>query len=307
MKRALLGPSVWKGEAFWGELDWQRDFSETDPNDIRETLEKGPGAVMLRGFPIDRYDCDGAREAFRSWCGELGTLLAQNEKGDSVFDVTNAGFGSNDPRMRGPNTNKKLSFHTDRCDVIAFLCWKRAKQGGENELVSSLHLYNEIARRRPDLLEALLESYVYKRHTVDLGNQRSYCEQPIFSFRDDYFACSFLRVLIDRAHADPDLPDLTPKQIEALDFLEKVADEPGQSCRFMQERGDILLLNNWVTLHRRSAFEDGEDPAEKRRIFRVWLSMPNSRPIDRRFEANFGATGAGQVRGGFPVNDRENS
>ena len=297
----IAGPSVWQGDALLQEQGFVREFQDTDPGAIRDALESGPGALMLRGFSIDRYNRDEARDIFREWCGSLGTLLAQNEKGDTVFDVTDAGFGKNDPRTRGPNTNKKLSFHTDRCDVIAFLCWKKAKVGGENELVSSAHLYNEIARRRPDLLKVLMDTYVYKRHTVDLGNQRPYCEQPIFSFRDGFFACSFLRVLIDRAHADPDLPDLTSKQIEAMDFLEEVAGEEGQSCRFSQERGDILLLNNWVTLHRRSAFEDFEDPEEKRRIFRVWLSMPNSRPIDTRFEVNFGATGAGQVRGGFPV------
>ncbi|QXD32008.1 TauD/TfdA family dioxygenase [Candidatus Pelagisphaera phototrophica] len=302
MTRSILaGPAVWKGDGLSQSPDWKWDFSNTDPRAIREALESGPGALMLHGFPIDQYDRNEAREAFRSWCGELGNLLAQNERGDTVFEVTDAGFGSSDLRIRGPNTNKKLSFHTDRCDVIVFLCWKKALIGGENEVVSSMHLYNEIAQRRPDLLKILMESFTYKRHTVDLGNESRYCQQPIFSFRNGFFACSFLRVLIDRAHADPELPDLTPQQIEAIDFLEVVAGEPGQSCRFMQERGDILILNNWVTLHRRTAFEDGESPEEKRRIFRTWLSMPNSRPIDERFEANFGATGAGKVRGGFPV------
>ncbi len=292
---------MWKGDGLSQSPDWKWDFSNTDPRAVREALESGPGALMLHGFPIDQYDRNEAREAFRSWCGELGNLLAQNERGDTVFEVTDAGFGSSDLRIRGPNTNKKLSFHTDRCDVIVFLCWKKALIGGENEVVSSMHLYNEIAQRRPDLLKILMESFTYKRHTVDLGNESRYCQQPIFSFHNGFFACSFLRVLIDRAHADPELPDLTPQQIEAIDFLEVVAGEPGQSCRFMQERGDILILNNWVTLHRRTAFEDGESPEEKRRIFRTWLSMPNSRPIDERFEANFGATGAGKVRGGFPV------
>jgi alpha-ketoglutarate-dependent taurine dioxygenase len=302
-KPILSGPAVWKGDGLLQSPNWTSNFANADPKAIRDVLENGPGALMLDGFPIDQYDQNEAREVFRAWCGELGTLLAQNEKGDTVFDVTDAGFSSNDPRMRGPNTNKKLSFHTDRCDVIAFLCWKKALIGGENEVVSSMHLYNEIAQRRPDLLKILMESFTYKRHTVDLGNESHYCQQPNFSFRNGFFACSFLRVLIDRAHADPELPDLTPQQIEAMDFLEAVAGESGQSCCFTQERGDILLLNNWVTLHRRTAFEDGENPEEKRRIFRTWLSMPNSRPIDKRFEANFGATGAGEVRGGFPVLD----
>ena len=295
----LTGAGVWKGGDLASRTEWQGRFEEANPLQIREELESGPGALMLSGFPVAQYDRDGARTAFMDWCSRLGTLLSQNERGEKAFDVANAGFADSDPRMRGPNTNKKLSFHTDRCDVIAFLCWRKAKRGGENELVSSMHLFNEIGKRRPDLLEILMQPFVYKRHTVDLGNELPYCEQSIFSFRDGFFACSFLRVLIDRAHADPELSDLSPIQIEALDYLEEVANEPDQSIRLTQEPGDILILNNWTTLHRRTAFEDHGNPEDRRRLFRIWLSMPNSRPIDPRFQANFGATGAGELRGGF--------
>ena len=297
----ITHPAAWQGSDLKDSSDWEFRFGELSNEDIQHRLENGPGVVLLRGFPIGEHDQDSAREAFREWGGGVGTLLSQNEKGDTLFDVSDAGFGKEDPRTRGPNTNKKLSFHTDRCDVIGFLCWKQALTGGENELISSMRLYNEIARRRPDLLKVLMDSFVYKRHTVDLGNKQAYCEQPIFSFQNGHFACSFLRVLINRAHADPDLPDLTAEQIEAMDFLEAVAEEPHLAYHFRQEPGDVLLLNNWVTLHRRSAFVDHEDPAEKRCLFRAWLSMPNSRPLDPRFKANFGAVGAGEVRGGFKV------
>lgn len=301
MQKRIEHPSVWRGEELGRSQSWVSDFGTLDAAAIQDQLENGLGVVLLRGFPLKGLDKSSAREAFRDWCSGLGTLLSQNEKGDTLFDVSDSGFGKEDPRTRGPNTNKKLSFHTDRCDVIGFLCWKQAQSGGENELVSSMRLYNEIARRRPDLLEVLMESFVYKRHTVDLGNALPYCEQPIFSFQDGHFACSFLRVLINRAHADPELPDLTEKQIEAMDFLEALAEEPGISHRFRQEPGDVLLLNNWVTLHRRSAFVDHDNPDEKRCLFRAWLSMPNSRPLDPRFEANYGAVGAGEIRGGFRV------
>lgn len=293
------GPAVWKGDELVQRDDWVLNFSDADPAAIRQQLEDGSGAILLRGFPFHSHTKDSARETFREWTSTLGTLLSQNESGDEVFDVSDAGFAKEDPRTRGPNTKNKLSFHTDRCDVIAFLCWKQALRGGENQLISSQHLYNEIAARRPDLLEILKQPFAYKRHTVDLGNSLSFCEQPIFSFTEGEFACSFLRVLIDRAHADPELPNLSPEQIEAMDFLEAVADEPGQALHFRQEPGDILLLNNWITLHRRSSFEDHEAVEEKRRLFRIWLSMPNSRPIHHLFEANFGHTRAGAVRGGF--------
>ncbi len=299
MTASAEDPTVWKGDELAHRSDWIQNFADADPDAVRDQLEYGTGAMLLRGFPVSAHSKDSARDAFHEWTGTLGTLLSQNEGGDEVFNVSDAGFAKDDPRTRGPNTKNKLSFHTDRCDVIAFLCWKQALTGGENQLISSQHLYNEIAARRPDLLEVLKQPFVYKRHTVDLGNALSYCEQPIFSFTKGHFACSFLRVLIDRAHADPELPDLSSEQIEAMDFLESVADEPGQAFHFRQEPGDILLLNNWITLHRRSSFEDHEAEEEKRCLFRIWLSMPNSRPIDHLFQANFGDTRAGAVRGGF--------
>ena len=75
--------------------------------------------------------------------------------------------------------------------------------------------------------------------------------------------------------------------------------------RIRQQPGDILLLNNWVTLHRRTAFKDYEEREKKRHLLRVWLSVPNSRPIDPLFQDNYGATEAGALRGGMrPTSDQ---
>ena len=49
-------------------------------------------------------------------------------KRDLVLSIRNESYGKEDPRTRGPNTNRRLSFHTDRCDVIAFLCLNPAKR-----------------------------------------------------------------------------------------------------------------------------------------------------------------------------------
>ena len=114
-----------------------------------------------------------------------------------------------------------------------------------------------------------------------------------------FFACSYLRVLIDRADQDPNCPDLNDIQKEALDFLDSVCERKElQSC-FTLQKGDMLFLNNWTTLHRRTAFDDHEDSDKKRHLLRIWLSMPNSRPIDESFRKNFGAVEAGAIRGGI--------
>lgn len=299
-------PANWTGDELACRDDWRHEvggaeFAELEPllKRIQHELEHGPGVAMLTGLESVVRDERRARDFFLQLTRAVGTPVSQSAKGELVFSVRDAGFAADDPRSRGPNTRKKLSFHTDRCDVIAFLCLNQAKTGGENEIVSSGAVYHEILRRRPDLLATLMQPYCYQRHNVDRANDRPYCRQPIFSFQDGHFAASFLRVLIERAHQTPDIGPMSERQREALDFLESVAGEPGMFHRFIQRPGDVLFLNNWVTLHRRTGFEDHPEPERRRHILRVWLSMPNSRPLNPLFRDNYGATEAGALRGGM--------
>ena len=266
---------------------------------IRGQLEDGAGAVRMRGFPLDGLEEVEARLLYWAMAVHLGTPVSQSARGERIFSVRDAGFGDADPRARGPNTNKRLTFHTDRADVVGFLCVHQAREGGENEIASSMAVYNEIRSRRPDLLAVLRESFYYVRHTVDTGNAVPWCRQPVFSFRENQFACCLLRVLIERAHRDPGLPDLTSRQIDALDLVESVAASGANRVRFLQQPGDLIWLNNWLILHKRHAFTDWDEPDRKRHILRAWLAMPNSRPLDPRFLDNWGAVEAGAIRGGM--------
>ena len=266
--------------------------------EIQDKLETGSGFLRL-STELNRKNIKECEELFFNFCGKVGTPLSQNANGDKVLSILDQSFGDNDPRTRGPNTNKKLSFHTDRCDVIAFLCLQHALTGGENQIVHSQIISKIIMKERPDLFSILSEKFPYKTHTIDPANPLPFCEQPIFSYKNSFFACSYLRVLIDRADKDPDCPNLNKKQIEALDFLDLVCEREELQTKFTLKRGDILFLNNWTTLHRRTAFEDFPEPEKKRHFLRIWLSVPNSRPIDEAFLSNFGSVKAGAVRGGI--------
>jgi alpha-ketoglutarate-dependent taurine dioxygenase len=303
ISRPLDHPAVWTGEELAVRAGWRRALTpETvDPHGIdefRQELEHGSGIVAVPGFLPDPAP-DQARRLLGALCHRLGTPVSQSAEGETIFDVEDSGFARDDPRSRGPNTRMRLSFHTDRADVTGFLCIRSGKEGGENAVASSMAVYNEILRRRPDLLEILREPFYYLRHTVDLGSAEPWCRQPVFSCAEGRFACCFLRVLIERAHQDPRLTVLTARQSDALDLLESIAEEPEMHYRFRQEAGDLVLINNWVVLHRREAFVDHPDRKLRRHILRVWLSMPDSRPIDPLFRENWGAVEAGAVRGGM--------
>ena len=266
---------------------------------IQDSLEIGSGAVMIRGLPIDQFDEEAAARLFWGITSHVGTAVSQSPAGERVFHVRDEGFKADHPKARGPSSRKRLSYHTDRCDVIAFLCVRQAAEGGENYLVSSVAIFNEMLKQRPDLVEVLMQPYRYQRHNVDSANELPYYEQPIFSMYEGHFAANLLRVLIERAYSAPGATPMSDIQREALDYVEQLAEDPALHVSFRQEPGDIVLLNNWVTLHRRSEFVDHEDPALKRLLLRIWLSVPNSRPLDPRFAGSYRATAAGAMRGGM--------
>ena len=310
----------WKGKEISGQPDWQIDLTENHIKEIneffsgngqknssitqlfadaRETLENGPGVVLIRNCPVHDLNEGEAKKLFLILASLIGTLVSQSSEGELIFSVRDSGYKEDDPRSRGPNTRKKLSFHSDRCDVIGFLCLKQAMSGGENQIVSSIAIHNHLVENEPELIKYLYEPFYYRRHNVDTGNELPYCRQPIFSVTEGKFACNLLRVLIDRAYAMPELPDMSEEQKRALDAIEETASLTEMHFNFRQRPGDILFLNNWTTLHRRSEFIDFPEPEKKRHILRAWISPPNNRSIDPLFEDNYGDHRAGKVRGGM--------
>jgi hypothetical protein len=54
-----------------------------------------------------------------------------------------------------------------------------------------------------------------------------------------------------------------------------------------------------VTYHARTAFEDDERSGRDRLLYRLWLSMPNSRALPPGFEVLWGSIEPGALRGGI--------
>ena len=135
--------------------------------------------MRIHDFPCAGLDEAQSRLLYWAFSVHLGTPVSQSAGGERIFSVRDAGFGQDDPRSRGPNTSKRLSFHTDRSDVVGFLCLRQASEGGENEIASSMAVYNRILAERTDLLAVLMQPFHYLRHTVDSGNERPWCRQPV--------------------------------------------------------------------------------------------------------------------------------
>ena len=138
----------------------------------------------------------------------------------------------------------------------------------------------------------------YHRSTVgdEVGTEALHYPLPIFAMRDGYFTSHFSRTYIEQAQQLPDVPRLTAEQLEALDLLMELAEE---LCFEMPlEPGDLQFLNNHLIYHGRTAFEDDAPGGRDRLLLRLWLSMPNSRPLPENHRVLWGSVDAGGLRGG---------
>lgn len=327
----ISGPANWKSRDLYNDKSWvyrltDKDVKEIDsalyqmkmnsldyvvpetyfpiPNlakklcQISDYIEHNKGIFLLRGLPVERYSHNDIRLIFSGIGAYLGTSVRQSIEGELIYDVMDKGKSLTDKSSRGTATKDPLPFHTDRCDVVALLCLRKSKSGGQSRVVSSVAIHNEILRRRPELLQILYEPYYHARTAWETGEKSSYYPLPIFTQYKGYFATRYLRHFINVAQQISDIPKMTEDQIEALNLLESIATDP-KFCADMEfEVGDIQFLNNFVSLHSRSGYEDHDDPSLKRHLFRLWLSVPNSRPLSPSFLPLYHKVGAGQIRGG---------
>jgi Taurine catabolism dioxygenase TauD, TfdA family len=313
--------AVKKKELAWSEIRRENfPLSGLDGliDDIRGELENGSGIMKLRGFPIDHYGEDDLRRMYFGFCAHLGTPVFQNRSGELMRAIRDE--GAHVGRIYGETkdqkgekflssyartlTNGGLRFHTDRTDVVGLLCVRQARSGGVSTLASTPAIHNAILAKRPELLDALFTDYWRSRFGEEgSGKDGSTTTRatayplPIFGLRDGKFTSHYSLTFIEAAQMASDIPKLTAAQKEAIDLLMATAQ---QLCfEMVLEAGDLQLINSHVTYHGRTPFEDDASSGHDRLLLRLWLTMPNNRPLPEGHEILWRSIEAGQPRGGI--------
>jgi hypothetical protein len=257
------------------------------------------GMCLVKGFPIGEWTEDESRLAYWGMSLYMGVARTQNRASQFMNDVRNEGGEYKVKGGRGYNTNAGLDFHQDSCDVVGLLCRRTAKAGGTSKVISSIALYEEVQRRRPDLIAALRTPYFHSYQGTQDPSQPPYYRLSIFGNHPTHFAARTNRKNTVAAQRDfPEVPRMTAAQAEALDLLDELMPSDLLCFTMELEQGDMQLLNNYVTLHSRTPFEDYEEPDRKRHLFRLWLSVPGSQPLPDDWKEYYGDVRAGAVRGG---------
>lgn len=316
LKEPLNGPAAWRGSDLTGDSSWihqlspdtiaaldaalaqvkQRglsfpQFKREDfplPASVQQQLlahadelENGKGFLVLRGLPVERYTDEEINIVYYGLGLHMGQPVRQNPRGDLLGLVMHVGDASQ-KSTRVYETNLYLPYHSDPSDVVGLLCVRKAKSGGLSSLISVAAIYNEILRTHPEYLGLYYRQW-YFEHLCEPQPSLS----PIFSFHQGKLSCRYLRQYIELGHEIRQLP-LSAVEVEALDLFDQMINDPALKLDMMLEPGDLQFANNYAVLHSRNGFEDHEAQERRRKMLRLWLKMPNARPLAPEFPGRNG-------------------
>lgn len=267
--------------------------------DVHQQLRENFGMVVLKRFPIEGLSEDAVKAMYWGFVNHLGVLRPQGKNSALMNHVKNVGGVYRAAGGRGYNTNAELDFHVDFADYVGLLCIQDAKSGGISRICSSRQIMEDMEREAPELAQALMQPLYYSRQDEQAPDELPYYRTPVVGIEAGWFSCRFTRNHIRYAHRHEGAAAPTELQNQAMDWIDEAAQSDRYTFDMRLEPGDLQLLNNHVTLHSRTAYEDHEEPDKKRSLLRAWIATPNSQPLSPLMKDAFHDHRAGAVRGGI--------
>jgi hypothetical protein len=242
---------------------------------VLERIKTGPGLLIMRGFPVEKYDAERMQAVYWGIGTHFGIGCSQSADGDYLGYVTNVAKAS-----RGYTTDRELHLHTDSAEIVGLLCVRDAREGGLSIYSSSFKVREIIEREHPEYLPALERGFHCDRRGEEAPEDDPVTPYrvPVFSTRDGVLTCRFVRGVIDKGAERLGEP-LSRLELEALACFEEVAARDDVRFEVMLRPGEASFINNYEILHARTGFVDWDDPARKRLLYRLWLEGQPSRPM----------------------------
>ena len=266
-------------------------------SELLDELEGGRGFVLLRGLPIAGRTMAFVRMLNAGIASHLGHVIRQNHRGDRVAEVADRGQSYAATGVRGHGTNAAIEPHCDSCDVVALLCVRAARHGGESCIASSSAIFNATLEQHPEFLPILTRGFrinlAGKGPTGD-PLELSHHRIAVFSVCDGLVSCRFNRKQILDAAQIENAP-LSDIERRAIDWVSQLAEQSPFRFDMAFQPGDMQLLNNHCILHSRRAFQDPLQHGEGRLLLRSWINLYQGRTLAPEFADRLNTGPRGEV------------
>ncbi|MEL0024290.1 MAG: TauD/TfdA family dioxygenase [Alphaproteobacteria bacterium] len=240
----------------------------------RAICDSGVGFAVIDRLPVDDFPIAEMVDVYWTLGHFMGPNVAQKWDGTMIYDVTDTGkkYGYG---VRGSATNVELVFHTDNAfgvrvpDYVGLMCKYPAKQGGLSRFCSLYTVHRRMEAKYPEALKRLYEPMHFDRQAEHAEGAAKTSLAPFFSWSNGKLRCRANSSLVRKGY------DVCGVQMdmaleEALVAIDDVTSSADLWIEAPLERGQVQYLNNHELGHYRSEFEDSDDPATKRHLFRLW-------------------------------------
>jgi hypothetical protein len=238
----------------------------------RHEVAAGRGFQVVSGVPVGEWSLEEASAFFWGFGQHLGHPGAQNRQGDLLGHVRDTGADRDDRYVRQYLTTQDIPFHCDAADMVGLLCLRAAKSGGLSRIASSVSVFNELLRRRPDLAPRLFQPFMLD--TRDEAEANGTRVLPIPPCR---YAAGTLRTFWHseyfRSAVRHEGVRLTATEHELLDLYDAIAASPEFHVEMDLARGDVQLLSNHTIVHARTEYIDHPEPERRRHLLRLWVTL----------------------------------
>jgi hypothetical protein len=242
----------------------------------RHEVAAGRGLQVISGVPVNSWSVDEAAVFFWGFGQHLGRPGAQNRKGDLLGHVRDTGADRTDPFVRQYLTTQDIPFHCDAADMVGLLCLRRATSGGLSRIASSVSVFNELLRRRPDLAPRLFEPFM-----LDTRDESEASGLKVLPIPPCRYAGGVLRTFWHsqyfRTSQRHDGVRLTEAEHELLDLYDAISASPEFHVDMELEPGDVQLLSNHTVIHARTDYVDPPEEDRKRHLLRLWITLDETR------------------------------
>ena len=174
-------------------------------------------------------------------------------------------------KLRYHQTNLGGSIHSDGPQLntppkyVIMGCLDQAQKGGQSILVSVNKLYRYLKRKKPQILNILKKEFFFERR--GFGNK--IFTKPIITKKTNTIIFRYLREYIVSGYKKKN-KELKYEKIVALNYLDRLLRKKEFQYKYKMNKGDIIILNNYLMAHGRSGFSLDKSK-KKRSLIRIWI------------------------------------
>ena len=283
-------------------LDYRKE--EFDPGSALPMItaafnqtKHGRGVALLQGLP--REGVDEQRFRLLTWLIGLHTGVGrpQGKASHYLSEVRDAGTDYRTTTGRGYSSNAELDFHTDSTDIVVLSCYNKAPEGGMSLTSSSIRAFALMQERHPALAEYLLQPIHFSRQGEQAPDEAPSYPHPIFDEAGGKLFSKWNRNRVTSAQKLEGVPRISAEHWQALETFDALVHSDELAHSMWLQPGDLQVINSHTTLHSRTEFTD--NPVNKRLLYRLWITPPDSDPLPESWRVLYKATAPGTVRGGI--------